>query len=309
MSKAFTIPKSFLGFLIASLLFWLLMNLSKEYVTDINLDVSYQNIEQDKLILNEPPKEIALSVKANGFKLIGTSFVHKPIIIDLKNLTRKTDSTYYLLSKNLMTDIQNQLKSGLTLNKVNVDSIFFNINKLHSKKVPVQPNISISYKKGFDLASSIKLVPDSIVISGAKKLLDTIIKVKTEEMEFTNISNNVSTKISILIPERIKTKFRKASLEFKVDKFTEGIMEVPVSIINLPEKNSVNIYPKTVSIIYKVGLKDFNKIDANFFEVYCDYNQSIKNNLTYLVPKLKAKADITSSIRIVPNKIDFLIQK
>ena len=285
------------------------MNLSKEYVTDINLDVSYQNIEQDKLILNEPPKEISLSVKANGFKLIGTSFVHRPIIIDLKNLTRKTDSSYFLLSKNLIPEVQNQLKSGLILNKVNVDTLFFSINKLHSKKVPIEPNINISYKKGFDLASSIELVPDSIVISAAKALLNTIEKVKTEEIELTNVSDNVKTKINIVIPEKVKTKYSKASLEFKVDKFTEGKIEVPISIINLPKQNSVNIFPKTVTIVYKVGLENFNKIDSNFFEVYCDYNESLKNNLPYLVPKLKSKINITSSVRIVPNKIDFLIHK
>ncbi|SEB83432.1 YbbR-like protein [Tenacibaculum sp. MAR_2009_124] len=309
MSKAITIPKAFLGFLIASLLFWLLMNLSKEYVTDISLDVSYQNIEQDKLILNEPPKEISLSVKASGFKLMGTSFVHKPIIIDLKNLARKTDSTYYLLSKNLMPEIQNQLKSGLTLNKVKADTIFFSINKLYSKKVAIEPNININYKKGFDLASAITLVPDSIVISGAQTLLNTIEKVKTKEIELSNVSNNVNTKIEILIPNKIKAKYKKASLEFKVDKFTEGKMEIPVSITNLPKDKSVSVYPKTVTIIYKVGLKNFNKIDSNFFEVYCDYNESLKNKLPYLVPKLKSKANIASSVRIVPNKIDFLIHK
>ena len=308
MTKAFTISKVFLGFLVASLLFWLLLNLSKEYITDIRLGVSYQNLEKNMLIVNEP-KEISLSVRANGFKLISTNFVHKPIVLDLQELIYKTDSTYYLLSKKLKSEIQKQLKSGLTLNSIKVDSIFFKINKLHSKKVAISPELNITFKKGFDIATQKKLSPDSIMISGAKKLVESIKKIETEKLELTNISKDVSTKVRLIIPEKIKTKNKSALLEFKVDKFTEGKIELPISIINLPETKSINIFPKTVTLVYKVGLKNFNKIDANFFTVYCDYNEAQNNKLPYLVPKLKTKVAIASSVRIVPNKIDFLIHK
>ena len=309
MTKAFTISKVFLGFLVTSLLFWLLMNLSKEYVADINLEVSFQNIGQDMLVVNDPPKEIVLSVKASGFKLVGTNFIHKPIILNLQELIYKADSTYYLLSKKLKPEIQKQLKSGLTLNRVKVDSIFFKINKLYSKKVMISPELNINYKKGFDIATKKKLSPDSIIISGAKKIVESIKKIETEKLELKNISQDVSTKINLIIPEKIKTKYTSALLEFKVDKFTEGKLDLPISIINLPDTISINIFPKTVTLVYKVGLKNFNQIDASFFKVYCDYNDSQKNKLPYLVPKLKIKDNIASSVRMIPNKIDFLIHK
>ena len=309
MYKTLKIPKAFLSFLIASILFWLLMNLSKEYITEINLDISFKNIEQGKLILNNPPDEINLSISAVGFKLLGTNLFHKPLVIDLKNLIKKTDSTYFLLSNNLIPEIQNQLKSGLILKNINQDSIFFKINKLNSKKVKIVTDINVNFKKGFDLSSKQTLTPNTITIYGPKSILDTINSLKTEKIKLLNISDDVAMQTNILIPDKVTTRYKTTTLKFKVDKFTEGKIEVPITVINLPPKKTINIYPKTVSLIYKIGLKDFSKVDSSFFSIYCDYKESQKNKLPYLIPKLKSKAKIVSSVRIIPNKIDFLISK
>lgn len=309
MIKAFKIPQAFLGFLVASLLFWFLMNLSKEYTSEVTFSVAYKNLEQDKLIINEPQKEINLQIKGNGFKLIGANFMRKPLILDLKKLHKKSDSLYYLLSKGFIPDIQKQLKSGITLENALQDSLFFKINKLHSKKVAIYPNLNITYKKGFDIASPIELSPDSITISGAESDLKSIHNVLTDKVELLNVDQNISQKIQIQIPPKTKAKYTTTQLSLNVDKFTEGQIEIPINIINLPNEGNINVYPKKVTVIYKVGLKNFNQITSNSFEALCDFKESEQTNLPYLVPKLNIKTNLISSVRVVPNKIDFLIHK
>jgi hypothetical protein len=66
---------------------------------------------------------------------------------------------------------------------------------------------------------------------------------------------------------------------------------------------------KTVEVVFIVGLSDFNKMNINSFRVECDFETSEKNNLGYLLPKIVMKPDLVKSIRVLPNKIDFLIQK
>ncbi|MGG8495549.1 CdaR family protein [Tenacibaculum sp. TC6] len=309
MVKALNIPKVFIGFLIASLLFWFLMNLSKEYTTEINFSIAYQNLEQDKLIQNSPQKDLNLLIKGNGFKLLGANFTRNPILLDLKKLQKKSDTEYYLLTKNHIAEIQKQLKSGLTLANIPQDSIFFTISKLSSKKVPIRPNTNIAFKKGFDIASPIDLKPDSIVISGAQQDLKGIDFISTEKIELTNLSENFSQQVNIELPEKVKVRQFSTMLSLNVDKFTEGETEVPIIVKNIPKGDNVNVFPKVVTITYKVGLKNFNKVTSSSFEVVCDYNESEKNNLPYLVPELKVKTNLVSSVRIVPNKIDFLIHK
>ncbi|WP_431166984.1 hypothetical protein [Tenacibaculum halocynthiae] len=309
MKKAFNIPKSFIGFLIASLFFWLLINLSKEYTTEASFLVNYKNLELNKIMLNSPEENIIINIKGSGFKLITTRFSKKIITLDLKRLQKKLGENYFLLTKNHNAEIQKQLKSGIKLISIQKDSIQFKINQLSSKKVPIKANLNITFKKGFDLNTPLKIAPDSILLSGTKKSLETINVIYTEKKDLINISESTTKELNLIIPEKIRVKNNNVSVNFDVDKFTEGEIEVPITIKNSPKKESINIFPKTVIITYKVGLKNFNRINTNSFNVSCDYKLTQKNNLTYLVPHLNVKTNLVSSVRMIPNKIDFLIHK
>ncbi|MFV0248057.1 MAG: hypothetical protein ACK5H1_03735 [Tenacibaculum sp.] len=310
MAKAFSsIPRIFLGFLIASLLFWLLMNLSKEYTTEVSFAVNYQNLKQDKYLLTKPQENIELLIKGSGFKLIALSFMKKPIVFDLKNLKLKSNSLYYLLSKNIFTDIQKQLLSGLTLKSFNQDTIFFTISKLLTKKIPVIPDLKITYKKGYDLAKPIEIIPDSMSVFGTEKDLKNINSIGTEKILFNNISDNISQSFRVVEPSKIKLKHKTVRLSISVDKFTEGKIEIPITVVDLPKDKNINIFPKKAVVIYKVGLKNFNAITESSFEVLCNYKESEEHNLPYLIPKLNIKNNKVLSVRLQPDKIDFLIFK
>lgn len=97
-----------------------------------------------------------------------------------------------------------------------------------------------------------------------------------------------------------------AQINIAVDKFTEGEIEVPIFVKNAPK--GINIFPKKVKVIYKVGLQNFNDITSDLFIVECDYLQS-KKEINYLIPKIKDIPKTVDLVRIVPEKVDFLIYK
>ncbi|CAL2107403.1 conserved hypothetical protein [Tenacibaculum sp. 190524A02b] len=310
MKKAINIPKTFIGFLITSLLFWLLMNLSKTYTTEISVPVSYTNLGLDKVLLEKPQEKLALQVKGTGFKLINIGFSNHQINFDLKNLKKTSKNNYYLLSNSFSNQIQKQLKSGISLITSLQDTLKFKIGNLSTKKVPLSPDLNINYKKGYNIASPIKITPDSIALSGSTEALNEIHNVLTEKVNLVDLDANFSKKVNLILPNtNIKSKQKEAVITFKVEKFTEGKLTIPIIIKNSPKSEKINIFPKTVDITYKIGLKNFSKVNKKSFSVYCDYKQSLNNNLTYLVPILESKTDLVSSIRMTPNKIDFLIHK
>ena len=57
MKKTINIPKTFIGFLSASVFFWLLINLSKEYKTEVEFDIEYTKLPQQKILLKTPLKK------------------------------------------------------------------------------------------------------------------------------------------------------------------------------------------------------------------------------------------------------------
>lgn len=305
------IPKNFLLFIILSLLFWLLITFSKEYKTEISFPINYINLPQNKLFQKPPPLFLKIGVKGTGFKVLSAKMSPKKINLDANYLSKKTLSKYYFLLERQQIAIQKQLNYGIEIDVFTRDSIFLNLDHLATKKVPIIPSLAIEYKAGYDLSKKIRVTPDSVSIFGPKATIDTIYKLTTEKLELFDVTENISKEVSIQLSKHTNLKINeeKVLLEGEVDRFTEGALEMSFLIENVPEGVTLNTFPKKVKIIFKVGLEDFQKINENSFKIVCDYRVSEKGNYSYLIPKIKKQSALIKNVRIVPNKIDFLIQK
>ncbi len=290
---------------------WLLINLSKEYTTKVTYYVIFKKLPQDKILQETPESKMEFLVKGNGFKLLSANFSNKKLSFLIDKLKNKSESDFYLLTENKKREIQNQLRSGLELIEIVKDTINFKIGTLKTKKIAVIPDVNLNYKIGFGLEEII-MEPDSILISGPELQIDKIQSIKTEKIEFQEISEDIVTQLKLELSDEareIKTSHSLIAVNVKVDKFTEGSFEIPIEIVNAPKEVAFNTFPKKVKITYRVGLKNYNKITANLFKVVCDYNKTREANLEYLVPKLQNSPELISSVRITPQKIDFLIHK
>jgi len=95
LKTKFNIPKTFFGFLTASVFFWLLINLSKEYDTTVVYDVEYTQLPQQKTLIQAPINKLSLKLKSSGYNLLVASISHKPIKLDLTKASKKTGTNYY----------------------------------------------------------------------------------------------------------------------------------------------------------------------------------------------------------------------
>jgi hypothetical protein len=95
----------------------------------------------------------------------------------------------------------------------------------------------------------------------------------------------------------------------KVEKFTERTLEVDVKVNNVPNSYRISTFPSKVKVVFQIGLSDFNKINEKDFEVVCDYRLIESDAIDYLIPKIKSKPNFVGSVKIIPNKIEFLLEK
>jgi len=306
------IPKTFITFVIISFLIWLLITFSKEYTTVITYPVNYNNIAQNKLLQEIPVKKIDLSITATGFKILRAKLTTKKINLDASRLRKKNASKFYFLPRNQTTKIEKQLLSGIVLEEIMQDTIFLNLGVLTSKKVALKPKVDITYHIGYDLLDQLKVTPDSIVISGPEDQLKNIKYLNLSPLTLKGVKGSFTEEVSILKSTKqnnLKFKNTKVTIAGKVDKFTEGTLQVPFIIKNLPENTNLTILTDKVEIVYVVALSNFAKVSEASFMVECDYAMAVKNDVGYLIPKITTEIDFIKNIKIIPNKIDFLIQK
>lgn len=304
--------KKFIFFILISVVFWFMTKLSKEYDDTIEYPVEYVNLPIDKLLQEDPVKKIDIHIKASGFKLLSASLFPHTIKIDASNLNAKSRTNYYLLLRQQRLSVQRQMNAEVQIDHFVTDSINFNLGLLEKKKVPVKVSANLTYDIGYEMDGELLIKPDSIIISGPESILENIHEIKTQELVKENIHESINQELLLeKFPANTNVAIatEKVTVSGKVEKFTEGTIEIPFKVNNLPEGTTVSTYPRTIKVTYRVALSNFQKINATSFVVECDYQMSLDNNLTYLVPKLSEKSDFIKNTTISPIKIDFIIEK
>lgn len=301
-----------MGFLIASVLIWMLITLSKEYTATLRFPLKYSDFPQDKLLQKEPLSEIDVIVKSSGFNILKSRLSDKNLVFNAKSLNKKSSSQYYFLTRNQFKSVQKQLQSGVQLQEISLDTIFLDLGSLISKKVALKPNLEINYHIGYDILESVSMDPDSILISGPKGQIENIKIINLELLKLEDVKSDFSKNVKIILPEntgniKLNSKFTKISGE--VEKFTEGTFKISFKVLNLPKDINLTTLNKTIEVVFVVALSNFDKVNKDFFEVVCDYNIAKENKLNYLIPKVTVNSRLIKSFKVIPNKIDFLIQK
>jgi hypothetical protein len=299
-------------FLLCSTLFWFLTKLSKEYETEVVYNVNYRNLPSSKLFQNTPVDAVKLYVKATGFNLLKEQLKRKKINIGLRNVVAKGKYDYYLLLKTKEAQVKGQLDKRVKLVAFVEDTLFFELGFNKHKKVPVIANLDFRFKSGYNLSNNVFIVPDSIEISGPEIQVDKITSISSSLLKIDDIIEDVFKEVPIVIPQGVdKVNFDVESVQVvaEVEKFTEDSFSVPFLIKGLPLGAKITTYPNTVNIVFQVGLSNYKKISVNDFKVVCNYEKSETDGTHFLVPKLIKKPSLVSSIKIIPSRIEYLIQK
>ncbi len=304
--------KVFMFILVLTSILWLLIELSKISISTATFAVKYENIPSGKLMQSKPPSEIKIALKAPGFLLLKFKLKNQKINLNLKNVI-KTDSNYYLLPNQQITYLNAQLRGEIEVVSVLNDTIFVELGSSKSKKVAVKPSLDLKFKLGYNLINTLKIDPDSVVITGSQKFVDSLKEIETTSIKLYDIYKNINVDVALKLPSKkynLIVSADKVNIIGEVDKFTEGRFAVPVLIINKPIDIKINTFPKEIEVIYQAGLSNFNKITENSFSVVYDYEEYKMDTLRkYLTPIIQHKSEFISSIRVYPSQIEFLIQE
>jgi len=92
----------------------------------------------------------------------------------------------------------------------------------------------------------------------------------------------------------------------KVEKFTEESIKVPVTIVNIKDNMKINYFPKVVSVLYRVSIKDYKTVNPMDFRVECDLNTINKDNSIMISTITKQPENVKKS-RIENNQIQYVI--
>tara|TARA_B100001079_G_C16410835_1_gene516313 strand:+ start:6638 stop:7594 length:957 start_codon:yes stop_codon:yes gene_type:complete len=296
-------------FLIFSAILWVLVQLSKEYNRTVEIPLTYINTPMDKT-LQDAPKTLRFNLDAKGFLLIWKYEFFKPVLtIDLKN-TKENGAQLVYNIRDHRSSIENQLNIDFEDTNFLKDDIVIDFQPRKEKRVLVIPKTKLNYDVGFSAVNRVQLSPDSITVSGAKNIIDTLSSVSTNLISLSNISKDISGTIAIDTTNLGMLNFYRNTVNYtqKVAKFTEGNVEIPVEVINVPRGTNLTIFPKKVMIYYQVNLKNYEFVKADQFKVVCDFDE-IQDGVDYMLAQISEQPRFVNNVRLNERKIQFIIKR
>jgi len=298
---------NFLIFLLISILFSTIVKLTKVHTQSISYKINLVDIPDNKIITKQSADSIKLTVSSFGLDFIKYYLSNQVINISSNDILDNSQS-YVITQSNSFSQIDNFITPKFELVSINFDSLFFDYDRLRTKKVPVILNSSINFSQGFDYFENFTLIPDSISVIGSELVLESINAVTTKELILDNLKSSVNENLLLDIRNtNLKYSNKSVKLFIDVEKSTESILDIPVSIINIPKDIELNYYPKMIKISFTVSLDNYQSYSSKDFKIICDFNQiSLNGKLT---PEVINQPNLIKNLRLINNEIQYVFLK
>jgi hypothetical protein len=281
--------------------------MTKSYTLKSRVDINISDIPKHTIV-DSINRSFNVVIKSNGLKVWQYNISDKTYTISYNDIEK--DSSKIIINADEVKDFIVE-KFGLKYDQVEIDNKFmsYSYKRRSSKYVPVTADFEVMYSPGYNSLSTLVVKPDSVLVSGAKSVLNKIDKVKTKKLEFREVSNSINRKVDLLSPsEKVSLEESQVNLTLEVEKFSENSIFVDIQIINKPDNLELNIFPEKAKVSFLISLKDYEKISKIDFEIVCDYEKRFQDT-GIMIPEIQTYPDNILDPKLNIKKVDYLIKK
>lgn len=299
---------TFLVFLILSTALWLLIKLSENYTTQTTFRVALSEVPADKWI-SSPEQTIKLSMDIDGFHTLKHKMIRESkrevtiplseVPYRLENGTTYSFGTQYVAEQ--IADILGINASDITMNE---SRVYFNMEPLKSKVVPVRLRSDIKTQRQYDVYGIPILEPSSITAYGPEEVIDTLKSVSTVMLSKNNADQDFSETVALDLPEgKIQSNTKSVKVSINVVKFTETDIKVPIST---PDSLKLRLFPEEMTVKCLVAIKDYASVVPENFRVEPDMEQ-LKTRQPLLDLHLVIWPQHIQVLETSPDKVEYII--
>ena len=299
---------TFLIFLALSTAAWFLVKLSENYTTQTTFSIQLVEVPADKWISSEA-LSAKLSLTTDGFHTLRYKMIREPnrfVTIPLDEVSYRLESgnTYSFSSQYVADQVAELLDINASDITMNDARVYFTMDALKSKVVPVELLSDIKTQRQYGLYGIPMLNPSSVTIFGPEEVIDSIKVVRTELLSKTNVNQSFSVAIPLnLLDGRIRSNTKEVNAKVQVERYTEMDVEVP---IKMDDSLKMRFFPETMSVKCLVAMRDYASITPESFGVTVNREQ-LKAMQPLLDVSLASWPPTVQILSTHPDKVEYLI--
>ncbi len=303
--------KTYFVFLLFTTLVWLALQFSENYSKEVLFEIEYITGEQQKVITTESDDRIRMILEGNGFNLLGIIWLNRKIKLDCRKAQMLSKDHGYYTGNRMLEYIKEGLMYKGEITHVLKDSIHVYFDSYYEKKVPLKINSKVTYAQGYrSVKGPIATHINEVTVLGPSSILDTLKSIPTQEWIVEDldksITNTLAFEYKFLEHKYLSLSDSKVDVELKVDKLTERVFNLPIKAINVPKNAKIQLFPKSVNVVFTVALKDYSKLSALDFSVVADLGKSDLSNSKLLL-HLDQVPDNVYNTRLMKPEVEFIL--
>jgi hypothetical protein len=263
---------------IGAAVIWLFNALNKKYTTDLRCPVTYEFDKTGLVVVKPPPAKIEINVSAGGWSLLRRNllFTWYPVKINLQNPV----NSHYVIGSSMAPALSDQMPD-LTINNVETDSLFYDIQNLKEKTLIGKVSLeNIHLENSYRIVGPIILVPAEFKISGPEKLIDTLPDDFQITIDRDGINKPYSDDIRLDYFNTSLVKFmpEKIHVSFDVEKFVSKRIKIPVVPVNFPKDSAAFIPDPWINANFSVQVDLQDSVDTNQFMITADFKNTVRKD-------------------------------
>lgn len=299
---------SFLVFVVISAAAWLVVKLSEDYTTSVQFRLRIDEVPADRWLAS-PEQKVNIMMTTNGFHTLRYKMLREQkrrveLPLDEVPYHFEGGATYSISSLYVTERVAGLLDVNPTDLTMNDPKVYFQMDPLQSKVVPVTLKSDIRTQRQYEVYGIPVLDPSSVTVYGPEMVIDTLKTVTTKLLTRANVNAGFTETVPLdFLDGRIQSEVKTVSAMVQVEKFTEVDIEVPLV---QPDSLHVRFFPEVVKVKCHVSIKDYPGLTPDLFRVEVDKRQ-LDNFQPLLNVSLTLWPSYVQVLNVDPEMVEYLI--
>lgn len=298
----------FLEFVAVSALFWLILALNDSAQSSFNVRIQLSNVPDTVTFISDLPERIHVNIRDKGTNLWRNGFLRRPSINI--NFKEYADKGVLRFSKNdILASLKSSFGSSAQITSISLDSLHLDYTTNKGKRVPVIVDSGIIPASGSFLEGDVTASPSNVLVFGEQSVLDTIHKVVTERIELFDISETTEIEVALkkipsarILPSRVKVRI-------PIEPLVKKEALITITAINVPEGESLLLFPSRVSVEYYVAMSRLGDDDDDDIELQVNYDDIPTSKDGRLVVDVVRYPDRLQNFALKNDSVEYTIVK
>lgn len=297
----------FIIFVAIATLFWFILALNDNIVETFNVKLSVQNVPDSVTFITEPPGEVHITLRDKGTNILRSGVVKDPEVkIDFREYAR--DGIFRLSPSDLMSEIKSDLGGAAQITSSSVDSIRCYYAVGPGKRVPVVVRSEVTPASGYIIEGKPIPVQKSVLVYSYRDEKDTVSRVYTQKLVKKNLSQTSVFTVSLVDIPGIKIVPSSVDVNVIVQPLVSKEIYVEIDPLNVPEGESLILFPNRVPVSFFVPMSHFNDEEANI-HVVVDYKDIPTTPGSKIPVRITASAANLENVVLKADSVEYTVVK